>query len=104
MAREWGTVWKNWKRMWGALEGTSNSSAPGSNGISYRFILDTKLGRELIKRSGNVTEGEGDDLGEDRGEEAGQAKQGRQDTRGQDNLDVNYHPSSTTYVRTLSTR
>ena len=34
-----------------ALQGTSNRSAPGPDGISYRFIkavLDTKLGRELI--------------------------------------------------------
>ena len=36
----------------GALRGTSNRSTPGPDGISYRFIkmvLDTKLGRELIR-------------------------------------------------------
>ena len=34
-----------------ALRGTSNRSAPGPDGISYRFIkavLDTKLGEEVV--------------------------------------------------------
>ena len=36
----------------GALRGTSNKSAPGPDGISYRLIkmvLDTRLGRELVR-------------------------------------------------------
>ena len=35
-----------------ALRGTSNRSAPGPDGIRYRFIkmvLDTKLGREVVQ-------------------------------------------------------
>ena len=35
-----------------ALRGTSNKSAPGPDGISYRFIktvLDTSIGRELVR-------------------------------------------------------
>ena len=40
------------ERMRKALKSTSNRSTPGSDGISYRFIkmvLNTKLGKELVK-------------------------------------------------------
>ena len=46
-----------------ALWGTSNRSAPGPDGISYRFIklvLDTKLGEEMVGESSKVAKGRED--------------------------------------------